>query len=228
MRNSETLPHESEIYARFSDLYDVIFERVFSSRIHEVIAGLGITSQDRVLEVGIGTGISLDAYPMDCGLVGVDLAPEMLLRAKAKAAAAARKNLELREGNALDLPFADNSFDLVTSFHVVSVVPDATRMVEEMSRVCRPGGKIAIINHFRSPRPAVAKLVDHLDPLARKLGWRTTLSVDDLLAGSCIKVQRCYKRSPQSLFTILIGEVVNPAPSVPPEKVRNTAEISAS
>ena len=85
-------------------------------------------------------------------------------------------------------------------------MPEPQKAVREMLRVVRPGGTIAIINHFRSPRPMIARLVDQLDPVTRKLGWSTRLAVEDLLADSSLELKARYKTSEASLFTILVGQ----------------------
>jgi phosphatidylethanolamine/phosphatidyl-N-methylethanolamine N-methyltransferase len=200
-----TLPHESKIYSRFSHLYDHIFTNVFYPRIERVIGEIGIERGARVLEVGIGTGLSLAAYPRHCHLTGIDLAPDMLQRARRRAQRLGWNEVDLAVGNAEGLDFADGSFDYVTSFHVVSVVPNHAQMMREMHRVCRPGGTIVIINHFRSERRTIASIVDRLDPITRKLGWRTTLRVRDVLDSSPLDLVHRYKTSPQSLFTVLIA-----------------------
>ena len=90
-------------------------------------------------------------------------------------------------------------------FHVVSVVPDHATLMQEMSRVCKPGGTIVIINHFRSPRQWLAPFVDRLDPITRRLGWRTTLKLSDLFNGIPLRVERRFKTSERSLFTVVIA-----------------------
>lgn len=198
-------PHESKIYSEFSRYYDWIFENVFFPRIKRVITELGIEPGASVLEVGVGTGLALSAYPKDCHLTGIDLAPDMLARAQRKVAREGWQHVELAVGDAQDLDFPDDSFDYVTSFHVVSVVPEPKRMMREMVRVCRPGGTIVIINHFRSERPVIASVVDRLDPVTRKLGWRTTLRMSELLESVPLELVRRYKTSPRSLFTVMIA-----------------------
>src|SRR5690606_343957 len=192
------LPHESKIYSEFARYYDKIFERVFYPRIERVIRELGIERGAEVLEVGVGTGLALPAYPRHCHVTGIDLAPDMLERARRKINREGWTHIDLAVGDAQNLEFADDSFDYVTSFHVVSVVPDAQRMMREMVRVCRPGGTIVIINHFRSERPVIASVVDRLDPITRKLGWRTTLRLTELLENVSVELIRRYKTSPRS------------------------------
>src|SRR5947207_759837 len=110
-------PHESLIYGEFSALYDLIFRRVFYPRIAMVIRSLGIEPGARVLELGVGTGLSLDAYPPHCHVTGMDLAPDMLERAQEKIDQNGLRHITLQQGDALDLKFADDSFDYVMAFH---------------------------------------------------------------------------------------------------------------
>jgi len=204
VRGGTSDPHQSKIYSEFSHLYDRIFERIFFPRIARVVASLHIPPGGRVLELGVGTGLSLSAYPSHCEVVGVDLAQDMLDQAEEKVQQNGWRHVTLRQMDALNLEFPSDSFDYVTAFHVVSVVPDAHRLMEEARRVCRPGGKIVIINHFRSERPLIASVVDLVDPLTRKLGWRTTLKLVDMFNGATVSMEQRYKTSPRSLFTVVV------------------------
>jgi phosphatidylethanolamine/phosphatidyl-N-methylethanolamine N-methyltransferase len=197
------LPHRSRIYSDLSGLYDHVFTRVFSRRIHAVIQGLRIPPGARVLEVGIGTGLSLDAYPPHCRVLGIDLSAEMLDHARAKMDPSRHQHIELRQMDALRMGFPDESFDFVMAFHVVTVVPDPQRLVEEMARVCKRDGQVVIINHFSSPRKVIRGVVNLVDPLTRKLGWSTRLSLDDAINGSPLALESRYKTSPWSLFTVV-------------------------
>lgn len=205
MAVADSHPHESKIYSEFSHFYDRIFTRVFSPRIHATIRSLNIPPGARVLEVGVGTGLSLESYPEHADVVGIDLARDMLDRAQAKADQRGWTHIQLRQMNALEMDFPDGHFDYVAAFHVVSVVPDHARLMREMSRVCKPGGRLVIINHFRSPRPWLAGLVDRLDPVTRHLGWRTTLRFSELFHGMPLRVERRFKTNPQSLFTVVVA-----------------------
>ncbi len=211
---TNALAHESKIYSQFSVLYDRIFTNVFSPRIARVVGSLDIEPESHVLEVGVGTGLSLSSYPSHCDVVGVDLAPDMLERAQRKIDENGWEHVELEQGDAQALHFPDDTFDYVTSFHVVSVVPDPASMIREMARVCRPGGRLVIINHFQSPRRGVASVVDRLDPITRRLGWRTTLSVSDLLDEVDLEDIQRFKTSPTSLFTVVIARKPEPGARV--------------
>lgn len=200
----QTQPHESKIYYEFAHLYDRIFARVFYPRIAAVVQSLGIPPGARVLEVGVGTGLSLDVFPQHCQVTGVDLAPDMLDIAQEKVDRNGWRHISLMEMDALNMSFTANAFDYVMAFHVVSVVPDAQRLMAELSRVCKPGGTIVVINHFRSRNRVIASMDRMIEPLTNRLGWRT-LNLDDVLGGTAIHPQRTYKTSSRSLFTIVIG-----------------------
>jgi len=209
-------PHESRLYYEFSHLYDLLFRRVFYPRIATVVRSLGIEPGARVLELGVGTGLSLDAYPVHCRVTGIDLAPDMLERAQDKVNRNGWRHITLEQGDALDLKFPDDSFNYVMAFHVVSVVPDPRRMMAEARRVCRPGGLLTIINHFRSPNPMLARLAQTIDPVTRWLGW-TTLKLGEVLDRRMLHVERQWKTSPRSLFTIVVARNAKavPAASLP-------------
>ena len=111
----------------------------------------------------------------------------------------------VRQGVALNLEFPDNSFDWVTTFHVMSVVPDPLRMMQEMLRVCKPGGKIVLINHFASENPLLYSLVWIANPLTRHLGWTTRLLVRDVLDGHKISVERNERIARFSFHRVVIA-----------------------
>lgn len=197
--------HQSKMYYEFSHLYDRLFTRVFYPRIEQVIHSLDIEPGARVLEVGVGTGLSLGAYPSHCQVTGVDLAPEMLEQAQEKIIRNGWRHLKVMEMDALSLKFADSTFDYVMAFHVVSVVPDAGRLMREVLRVSKPGATIAIINHFRSRNRLLAAVDRFSEPLTRRLGWRT-LSLDDVFGVVPLEIRRAYKTARRSLFTIVVGQ----------------------
>lgn len=205
MAVADTHPHESKIYSELSHLYDRIFTRFFFPRIQTTIRSLNIGPAAKVLEIGVGTGLSLSAYPHHSDVVGIDLAPDMLEQAQQKISRAGWNHIRLQQMDALNLSFGDEKFDYVMAFHVVSVVPDAAKLMAQMLRVLKRGGTLVIINHFRSERPWLAPLVDRLDPFTRKLGWRTTLAFGELFRNLDLKVTRRFKTSGRSLFTVVIA-----------------------
>lgn len=197
--------HESKLYSEFAPLYDRVFGKIFYSRLERVIEDSHIPRGAKVLEVGAGTGTSFPAYPTHCQVTGIDLAPDMLTRARQKIAENGWTHIKVLEMNALALNFPDNSFDFVTAFHVVTVVPDPVAMINEAQRVCKPGGKIVIVNHFTSDVPVLGSVTRSLDPLTRWLGWRTDLKLKAFIETTNLTVERIYKISKASLYTVLVG-----------------------
>jgi phosphatidylethanolamine/phosphatidyl-N-methylethanolamine N-methyltransferase len=198
-------PHRSKIYSEYALLYDKTFGKIFYERIKQVIESLEIPPGATVLELGVGTGISFLAYPAHCKVIGIDLAEDMLAQARAKIAKNSWPHLQVAKMDALDLSFPDNSFDYVMAFHTVTVVPDPIRMLAEAKRVCRPGGKIVIVNHFTTDLPIVGPLTEALDPVTRRLGWGTKLRLEPFLEATGFNVEKIYKLSKLSLYTVLVG-----------------------
>ena len=201
---SSTHAYQSKLYSEFASVYDKVFARIFYPRIAAVIRALNIAPAAKVLEVGVGTGLALDAYPPHCQVLGVDLAPDMLEHAQERIGSNGWRHVTLQEMDAMNLKLPDNSFDYVMAFHVVSVVPDATRLMREAQRVCKPGGKIVVINHFRSEKRLLASLDRSLEPITRRWGWHT-LERADVFDGLSVELERVYKTSRHSLFTIVVG-----------------------
>ena len=201
--------HESKLYSEFAPLYDRVFGKIFYSRLERVIEDSRIPRGAKVLEVGAGTGTSFPAYPTHCQVTGIDLAPDMLTRARQKIAENGWTHIKVLEMNALALNFPDNSFDFVMAFHVVTVVPDPVAMINEAQRVCKPGGKIVIVNHFTSDVPVLGSVTRSLDPLTRWLGWRTDLKLKAFIETTNLTVERIYKISKASLYTVLVGTKTN-------------------
>ncbi|MBM2805631.1 MAG: Methyltransferase protein [Deltaproteobacteria bacterium] len=197
--------HESKLYSEFAPLYDSIFGKIFYNRLERVIEDLYIPPGAQVLEVGAGTGTSFPAYPTHCNITGVDLAPDMLARARQKIANNGWRHLKVIEMNALDLKFPDNSFDYVMAFHVVTVVPDPVRMIAEAKRVCKPSGRIVIVNHFTSDVPLLGTLTRAVDPLTRWLGWRTDLQLKPFIETTGLIIEKVYKINKTSLYTVVLA-----------------------
>lgn len=199
---------ESYFYHRLSGIYDGLFAPFFGGHSKRAIQSLKMPAGSQILEVGVGTGATLDAYPPQVHVTGVDLSDEMLRLARQKIDRHGWKNFELRQMDALNLEFADSSFDFVLGFHIVTVVPDHARLMQEMTRVCKPGGKVVVVNFFRSEKPAVAGLLDAVNPITLRLGWHTKLSYRDLLEGVPLEVVRRDKVSPRSLYTVVVAEKI--------------------
>ncbi len=198
-------PHQSRVYSDLARFYDPVFGRVFVDHERDVIDSLNLRPGQRVLEVGVGTGISLESYPPYVHVVGIDPSAEMLQQAVAKAYENQLSQIELREGDALNLDFPDSSFDWVTTFHVMTVVPDPKRMMSEMVRVCKPGGRIAIVSHFASESPLLYFAAAIINPVTKRLGWTTRLRASDVLKDHDITVERDERLSRISVHKVVVA-----------------------
>lgn len=196
-------PHNSPIYNNLVPAYQALWPAVARRRIDAAIRSLGIPAGSKVLEVGVGTGLSLESYPADISLTGVDLSEAMLAEAEQLIELRGWNHIRVLPMNAESLTFDDGTFDFVTSFHTISVVSRPQAMMREIVRVCKPGGRILLINHFRSDNPIIARVVDSAGNITKRLGWRTDLDLDDVLGELPLRLDHRYKPNPLSLFTVM-------------------------
>jgi phosphatidylethanolamine/phosphatidyl-N-methylethanolamine N-methyltransferase len=139
-------------YEKYAPIYDVLFGRVLEPGRRRLCELVGERQPTRLLEIGVGTGLTLFNYPDKTSVVGIDLSADMLEQAKSKMGALRSKQIELLAMDAENLDFDDASFDCVTVPYVLSVTPDPQKLVNELRRVCKPGGDIFILNHFSGER----------------------------------------------------------------------------
>jgi phosphatidylethanolamine/phosphatidyl-N-methylethanolamine N-methyltransferase len=193
------------IYGKYSSVYDKVFSHFFFPRIKIGIDKSRIRKGDRVIEVGVGTGISLPLYPRDCKVVGIDLTRKMLQKAQEKKERHGLHHIELLEMDAENMTFSDNSFDHSVAAFVISVVPNPEKMVAEMRRVTKKGGNILIFNHFSSKNPFVSGMNRVFSPFTEKVGWRSDLTLD-LLSNHCnLQINEVLKKSKLDPWSIIIA-----------------------
>jgi phosphatidylethanolamine/phosphatidyl-N-methylethanolamine N-methyltransferase len=169
-------------YRRYARIYDVIFGAVLQPGRRAVLEALKLKPGERVLEVGVGTGISLPLYPRDVRITGIDVSREMLEKARARVARAKLTNVDaLLEMDAEAMAFPDASFDKVVAMYVVSVVPQPAKLLEELHRVCRPHGEIFVVNHFQSENPILGTLERALAGFSSQIGFNPDLDLRELV-----------------------------------------------
>lgn len=169
-------------YKRYASLYDAWFGPVMQRGRKEGIDRLDCRPGEKILEVGVGTGLSLPLYPSYVQVTGIDISPEMLKRAHARKGRLGLDNVvELRVMDAECMEFPDNTFDKVAATYVASVVPHPERLVDELRRVCKPEGELFILNHFQSTNPMLAAIERLLTPLSRLLGFHPDLCLDSFI-----------------------------------------------
>lgn len=194
-----------EIYGKYSSVYDSIFSHFFSPRLRIGLSKSNIKPGDRVIEVGVGTGISLPFYPDECKVVGIDLTRQMLNKAKEKKAKYKLSHVDLIEMDAENIAFADDSFDHAVAGFVVSVVPNPEKMVSELKRVTKKNGTILILNHFCSKNAFISKVERFFSPLCEKWGWRSDITID-LLSNHCnLQIEQIYKKHRFDLWSIIVA-----------------------
>lgn len=184
-------------YRRYARGYDFWFGWLLEPGRRTVIEHMALQPGQRVLEIGVGTGLSLPLYPHTIHVTGVDVSPEMLARAEARRLHCGLGHIELHEMDAEHMAFPGGGFDKVVAMYVVSVVPDPAQLLREMQRVCAPGGELYIVNHFRSNGLLSGAVERALVPLSRLLGFRPDFTLEQLLAGSRLQVE---DRQPVNLF----------------------------
>jgi phosphatidylethanolamine/phosphatidyl-N-methylethanolamine N-methyltransferase len=224
------------IYDFQSLFYDVTFGRLVRRRIAQAISHMNIAPTDRVLDMGIGTGVSLNYYPRHGRIIGIDLSGGMLRECLKKIQQRRQPQATLVRANALHLPFADDSFDHVFISHVISVVSDPYRLIQEAQRVAKSGARIVIVNHFQSTNRFIAMVEKFLCPLCTKLGWRSDLALQDLIRRTGVEVDYRFKLESIDLWeTVVISNnksSLAPAVAAPARRldgvVRQAAEAGAA
>lgn len=169
-------------YELYAPIYDFIFDWIFAPGRAAAVRQLALEPNDVTLEVGIGTGLNLPLYPPASRLIGIDLSQEMLDKAVERVQTLAMPNVTLKNMDATALDFGDNEFDKALATYTISAVPDPVAVLREMRRVVKPGGVIVILNHFRSERRFASHLEDLVAPVCTRLGWKSNLAMNPLLA----------------------------------------------
>lgn len=192
------------VYSTLTPVYDFLFGPVLQAGRRAAVARMHFGPGTRVLEVGVGTGINASLYPRDCQVIGIDISARMLEKAGERIAREGRHGVRLQEMDAAHMTFADDSFDIVYAPYTISVVPEPVRVAREMCRVCRPGGAIVILNHFRSGNPLLARLERALTPLTVQIGFRSDLDLAALLAAADLKPASIERVNHPPIWSLVI------------------------
>jgi phosphatidylethanolamine/phosphatidyl-N-methylethanolamine N-methyltransferase len=216
-----------KIYQRWAPFYDLVFGAVFEQGRRAVVAAAERVG-GRILEVGVGTGISLPYYSSASRVLGIDLSEEMLSKARQRVDSLNLSHVEdLQLMDAEALPFPDASFDVVTAQCVVNTTPHPELALDQFARVLKPGGEIILLNRIgaeHGPRLVFERL---FQPIASELGWRSDFPWGRFAAWLGINPHRMHllERRPVPPFghfsLIRFGK---PSASLPPAKL--TASVT--
>lgn len=190
-------------YRRYAQNYDFYFGAVFQPGRKAVIELMSCRPGETILEVGVGTGLSLSLYPKHVHVTGIDVSQEMLQKARVRKQREGLKHVELLEMDAENMTLADHSFDKVVAMYVASVVPNPRQLVAEMQRVCKPQGDIFIVNHFHSTHPVLKRTEKLIAPLSKTVGFRPDLLLDDFIRETELDVIEKVKVNLLGYWTLL-------------------------
>lgn len=208
-------------YARWAPVYDFSFGPVADAGRKRAIEIIN-KRQGSLLEVGVGTGVALPRYAPHLTVTGIDLSPDMLRIARQRVRERKLTNIAgIFEMDASELRFEDASFDTVVAMYVMTVVPDPVKVLNELERVCAPGGEVLIVNHFAQDHGLRGWVESFMAPAARALGWHPDFRVETITDITTLDLVETVKLKPFGLFTMLRfrkGEET-PVSGVPEESV---------
>ncbi len=192
-----------EAYRRWAPVYDYTFGKVSTAGRRHAVEIIN-ASQGKVLEVGVGTGLSLPDYKPHLEITGIDLAPEMLDKARARVKSEGLKNVAgLYEMDAGNLQFPDNSFDTVVAMYVITVVPDPEKVMRELARVAKPGGQVMLVNHFSQDDGMRGWVERRMAPFADLVGWHSVFDASRVMICEDLKLINRRSLRPWGIFTMM-------------------------
>lgn len=190
------------IYERMAPVYNFVYGKLLFNDGREVaIDLLDIKAGQKVLEVGVGTGLTLPLYPRNCQVTGVDISENMLKEAAQLITAKKLKNAQVKLMDATKLEFPDNHFDCVLGNLFISATTYPEKSLLEMKRVCKPGGLLVLMNHFKSEHPLIAAAETAFNPIAQKVGFKSNLEMRPLLESVGLEPKEVRKVNMLNLWT---------------------------
>jgi len=196
-------PAVTKAYRRLAPIYDQTFGKIAVAALKQT-TGRANCFSGKLLEIGVGTGLSLPYYKRHLQVTGIDLSPDMLKRARERSAKAGRRNVAaLLEMDATRLEFAGASFDVVVALYVMTVVPEPAKVMHELARVTKPGGVVLICNHFSVEKGIRGIVEKRLAKFADVLGFRSEFPLETLMVSEKLELVAKTPVNPFGFFTLL-------------------------
>ena len=191
-------------YARWAPIYDQTFGMITRIARRRTVDHILARGGD-VLEVGVGTGLALPLYDDRVRVTGIDYSDDMLAKARKRVAEDRLSHVAaLRQMDARQLDFPDDTFDTVAAMHVLSVVPEPERVMQEIARVCKPGGQVVIANHFQRDDGLLARVERIAAPLENVLGWHSDFHISTVLSDDRLHIVEQASLPPMGMMTFLV------------------------
>ena len=180
--------HTKKVYSLYAWCYDSLFGRIFEHGRYTALHMMNVKSHESILEVGVGTGLSLPLYPRDVRVTGIDISRDMLAKAERKAQRHRLSNVSLHNMDALSMSFESNAFDKVIASHVITVVAEPLKALHEIIRVTKKDGEIFLLNYAGSNHPYISRIEKFISPYRDKLGLGKHVDLHELLRAAGLSV----------------------------------------
>lgn len=172
-----------KVYDSYAFIYNFIFGRIFNPgrELSAAVINQNAPQGAKIIEVGVGTGLSLPLYRPDLQVYGVDISEKMLNKAKDRIKKHNLQGVSLQVMDAANLNFPDETFDFVVAMYVVSVVPDINKFLDEIHRVCKKNGEVVIVNHFVSDNKFLNAIEKSVSGAHSVIGFKSDFSIEQIL-----------------------------------------------
>ncbi len=190
-------------YGTFSRLHDLVYGPLFHQSRRYAVKVLKAGEGETILDVGVGTGLNLPHFPKNCQVIGIDFCEPMLARAKNRLSRRRLTNVTLLRMDAMQMTFPDNTFDAVFAGMLITTVSDPDRVISEIIRVCKPGGKIVMFNHFQNGNKFISTFEKVFSPIGKRLGFCPDLELGGVLEGKPLMVTEKKSVKPLNLWKVV-------------------------